>query len=46
MSKPVSDFEAEIGRRYTIGKANVVIEDVLAEGKLDEPLINWADGAV
>lgn len=32
MSKPSSDFEADIGKKYTVGKVTVVIENVLAEG--------------
>ena len=33
MSKPSSDFEADIGKKYSIGKVTVIIEGVLAEGE-------------
>lgn len=34
MNKPSSDFEADVGKKYSIGKLTVVVEDVLAEGEL------------
>lgn len=34
MSKPSNDFEADIGKKYSVGKVTVVIESVLAEGKI------------
>lgn len=32
MSSKTSDFEGDIGKKYTIGKFTVTVEDVLAEG--------------